>query len=79
MTLTKDLKFIRQNFVLKNEISVLKVTFNPFKLSVLKMGHRQIVQTQMRRRMMRRLIWVFTICLKDTSNYVKIDKIDLTP
>ena len=31
------------------------------------MGHTQTVQSQMTRRVMRRLIWVFTVCLKENQ------------
>ena len=40
-------------------------SFNPYKPSVLFKGHRQIVQTQIRRRVLRRLIWVSTVCLQN--------------
>ena len=42
-----------------------KITFNPYKPSVLFMGHWQTVQTQIRHRIMRCLIWIFTVCLQN--------------
>ena len=39
--------------------------FNPNKLGVPFVGHRQTAQTQIRRRIMRRLIRVFTVGLQD--------------
>ena len=39
--------------------------FNPYKPSVPLLGHRQTVQTQIRRHRTRRLIKVFTVCLQE--------------
>ena len=38
---------------------------NQFKPSVLFMGHRQTVHEQIRHRIMRCLVWIFTVCLQD--------------
>ena len=43
----------------------LHYTFNPYKPSVPFWGHRQTVQTEIRRRGTRRLIRVFTVCLQE--------------
>ena len=53
------------------QVQVLNVMFNPYKHSVLFVGHRQTVHTQLRRRRMRclirtrRLIKVSTDCLQN--------------
>ena len=39
--------------------------FNPYKPGIPFVAHRQTVQTLIRRRIMRRLIKVFTICLQE--------------
>ena len=42
----------------------IKKNINPYKQGVLFVGHRQIVENQIRRRKMRRLIRFSTICLQ---------------
>ena len=46
--------------------------FNPYKPSVFFVGHRQTMQTQIRHRMMRCLIRIFTVCLQ--NNLSKFEK-----
>ena len=60
------------NFCNSYEISKIIAFFNPYMPSVLFVGHRQILQTQIRSHRMRRLIRVSTVCL---HNYlVKIER-----
>ena len=45
----------------KKKIEIVAFIKNPYKPSALCVGHGQTAQTQIRRRIMRRLIWVSTV------------------
>ena len=51
--------------VFPNMLSLFRNEFNPFKPFVLFVGHRQTVQTQIRRSKTRSLIWVSIVCLQN--------------
>ena len=46
------------------KVAASKEIFNPYKPSVIFVGHRQTVQTQFRRRRTQHLIRVSTVCLQ---------------
>ena len=55
--------YLQVKIILSLQVQINKILeLNPYKPSVLYMGHRKTVQTQIRRRRMERLIRVSTVC-----------------
>ena len=55
--------YLRNGFTIRNVKEI--PAFVPINLTVLFVGHRQTVQIQIRRRRMRRLVRVSTVCLQN--------------